>query len=134
MADWSLGTITRSGADGYFAEAKHIKHAIWSSYGTKDRDAAVALAERNIWRARGTNLDDVSAYTALDLVRHDYAVFEQALYLLQNSDAVSNGEQTGVKYPGLLEGTEPTNDIGRFGPEAQRWMGWNYGQIKIQRG
>ena len=128
-------TITRALADTYFGTTNHILSSVWTGYSTTLRDAAIAHAKRDCSQALG---EDIEAQTvnATDYFYPDRAVYEQALYILDNSSHTSNGESAAPKWQTVdRDGTDKEKDMHFLGKEAQRWLLINQGSlIKIARG
>ncbi len=86
-------------ADTYFGPRNHIKTELWSAYSDDQRAAAIASAARLITATIGS---DVSQETQDDQYRPQDAVFEQALYMLQNSFAIPNAEMTAPHFTAVV--------------------------------
>ena len=75
-------------ANIYFGAASHVRATDWANIPTAERTAALAQAKREIEARLNRDLydpDDTDRY------RDDYAVFEQALYLLEETVRTTNG-------------------------------------------
>lgn len=69
-------------ADDYFG--KHIAGAIWNRYTTQQKQAAIEHATRILETILENDIDDDTTIDG-DFPRDDCAVYEQALYTLQNA-------------------------------------------------
>jgi len=125
--------ITRTLADTYFST--RIDDERWKAFKTGMRDKAIVSAKDVLGRSLGSQMTGETSDSASSYYP-DRAVYHQALYMLQNSDAVVNGEQTGSKWVG-------TSDDGKPVPrqsivvcsEARRWMNWQAGStVRLARG
>lgn len=88
--------ITRAKADTYFES--HVRGPVWSGFGTTLRDAAIAHAKRLVSRFLRDNLDTDDT-TDADFPRHDCAVYEQALHLLENGPSMSSASEQSLPVP-----------------------------------
>lgn len=90
-------TINTPGADTYFGPRNHVKAEIWKGFTSDQKTAAIAHAIRRVSRELGKEVEaetvDASTY-----YHPDRAVYEQALFMLQNSFAIPNGEETGPRF------------------------------------
>ena len=87
-------TKTRTDADRYFAPNNHVKAFTWEGFDAGERDAGLAQAQREIVVFLGRDLCDPED---TDVYRDDYAVFEQALFLLENTPRTSAPGGTAKK-------------------------------------
>ena len=119
--------IDFKGAQEYFKAVNHHKAAVWSSFSSsKTREGAVTAARRLVARELGRPLNDNEPpYREGDRTRQEFAVYEQALWMLENgqiSDAAA-----GDPVP-VLTGRPDAADRSRanpntlLAPEAQRWL------------
>ena len=69
-------------ANTYFASTSHVRSYDWLNYSTDERTAAITQAQREIELYLARDLDDPAA---TDRYRDDYACFEQALFILDNT-------------------------------------------------
>ena len=129
-------TINKAGADTYFGEENHLDAALWLAFDDEQRTAAVAQADRLLSRALGSPMTSETVDTDA-AYQPNYAVYEQALYMLIHSNAVPNGEQSAPHWSaGGTDGEErkAMNPLALC-PEARQWMDWQYGAtIPIYRG
>ena len=119
--------INHDGAQNYFASANHHKAAVWSKFNVKTRQGAIASARRVMARGLGRSLDDDEPpYKEGDRIREEYAVYEQALWMMENGQVA---DATGNDPVPVLTGRADVADaISRtpytaFAPEALRWLG-----------
>lgn len=117
--------ITVDGADSYFSESSFC--AQWEAYSALQRIAAIAAAKRSLSRALGRALNENEPpYQPGDTRRDEYAVYEQALYILVR-DALPEG--TGAMVPALnpdeAETPRKTMSTGNcpWSHEALNWLG-----------
>ncbi len=129
-------TITKDLADQYFAVDSHVNYAIWDKFDDDLRTAAVAHAQRLVSRALGTAVENETA-DSNSQYHPDRAVYEQALYMLSNSNAIANGEYTAPHWTGD-DGTgqaRTMGDIYTICPEARAYLDVQSGStIPIARG
>ena len=77
-------------ADAYYASANHISSLDWLNYGDSERTAAIIQAEREIDAWFGISLEQSFDATSFPIdglpnYRPDYAVFEHAFFILDNT-------------------------------------------------
>lgn len=128
--------ITRTLADTYFAAASHINSALWFAFDSGLRDAAIAHALRILNRAFGSALTSETA-DSTNYYEPANAAYEQALFLLVNSDAIANGEQTAPKWLAIdltEQGFIRNKDMWILAPEAKRWLLRPHDKLTIERG
>lgn len=120
--------INLAGAQTYFGAANHHKAAVWSGFGQQHRTGAIAAARRTLSRALGRALDDdEDAYAEGDRTRDEYAVYEQALWMLENgqiADAAGNDPVPVLTGKSDSADNSSNRSTGGFAPEALRWLGW----------
>jgi predicted RNA-binding protein with PUA-like domain len=129
-------TITKSGADSYFDPRSHVKSAVWLGFSDNQRTAAVAHAIRLMNRALGSLVESETSDED-DQYYPDRATYEQALYMLVNSESIANGEQNGPKFIASAgEDSARKADMPLLAQEAKAWLGWGSGKgtITISRG
>ena len=117
--------ITPQNADAYFALGSHANGELWLKFAAPHRAGAVATARRMFEREFRRTLDDAGERDTVSY-REDYAVYEQALWLLLGTpfgDA-SGGDAVSV-LQGDAEGATEANGRRRprWSPEAVRWLG-----------
>lgn len=127
--------IDLNNANLYYS--KHHRSGVWSAFSVEMRTASIASARRILSRGLGRGLRDTEAvYVEGDQSRDEYAVYEQALYLLENGRIVNPGNNT--PYPtampesGVPEG-ESIGSIPLYSPDALRWLG-NFNAAVVIRG
>ena len=129
-------TINKAGADTYFSEDNHLDSALWLAFDDEQRTAGVAQADRLLSRALGSPMTSETVDTDA-AYQPDYAVYEQALYMLHHSNAVPNGEQSAPHWAASGTDGEEGKRMNPLAicPEARKWMDWQYGAtIPIFRG
>ena len=118
-------TIDLAGADAYFAPRNHLKAEDWKDYHQDLRAAAIAQALRRVSRELGSEVTE-EAVDAATYYHPDWAVYEEALYLLENSMAIANAEQTAPHYravdPFQTDTTRKQQGTGELSPEASRYL------------
>lgn len=117
--------ITPENADAYFAPGNHVEAEVWLKFAAAHRAGAIASARRAFERElRRAMREDETGTTHRD----DFAVFEQALWMLLGSpwaDA-SGGDALGSltgDAPGQAASTRADGRRERWSPEALRWLG-----------
>lgn len=113
-----------SGAVAYFKTENHPRGAVFSGAGEPRQKAAVAHAKRLLSRALRSDIDDETV-DATTQYRPDYAVYEQALFLIENG-VIANAEQSGLAF--IASSPDPaapakTASPDTIAPEALRWLG-----------
>lgn len=73
---------TITDANTYYGGSNHVRAYDWDRYTTEERTGALAQAKREIEMFVGR---DVRNPVASDRFRDDYAIFEQALFLLDQT-------------------------------------------------
>jgi len=118
--------INADGATIFFST--HLKGNIWTMTPESSQAAAIAQARMILSRALGRAMNDSEAtYAEGDQTRDEYAVYEQALYLIENG-TIANA-QGSAPQPILVGATDapdiPRNGISAlYAPEALRWLGY----------
>lgn len=124
-------------ADAYYAVANHIRHFDWDGYSEDEQKAALLQAERELDAHIGMTLEDSYSNTSFPIAewssyRPDYAVFEQALYLLNNTAR----QRTASSGAELIESDQYQEDERTIGvgiaPEAMVFLRIN--RVQIERG
>jgi len=118
--------IDYSGAVTYFAE--HVKGHIFQDAGETAGTQAIAHGRRQLARALGRAMSDTeAAYSEGDTTRDEYAVYEQALYLIENG-VIANGEGSAPLAVVSGGGEQPDGrrqaEAAVYAPEALRWLGY----------
>lgn len=129
--------IDYAGALNYFKADNHPRASIWIGFGESQQKASIAAARRLLSRALGRALSDTeSAYVEGDETREEYAVYEQALWMLENG-IIANGEQSA---PAFIAADPEKPDNARdsqkklFAPETLRWLGANRSSVILIQG
>jgi len=118
--------INYKNAQIYFASGSHHKAAVWSGFNQKTREGAIAAARRVLARGLGRALnDDEPEYKEGDRIREEYAVYEQALWMMENGQvANATGSDQVPVLTGKVDAADPStrNPYAAFAPEALRWF------------
>lgn len=118
--------ITYGGAIEYFNT--HPRGQVWGQTSQPAANAALAHARRMLARALGRPMsDDETPYAEGDTTRDEYAVYEQALWLIING-VIANGEGSAPQPILAADGddleTPAKRDDQIYAPEALRWLGY----------
>jgi hypothetical protein len=127
-------------ATAYFADDNHAEHLIWTGFADPDTDAqeaAIAQAKRDIALFTKKDPDENEPSDVTDpteFPRFDYAVYEQAIWILKNSFQVADGSQGTTKF---IAGRSQEDEARErqadwISPVALRWL--FRGRIMITRG
>jgi len=131
-------SINKANADIYFST--HYNSAVWNAFPHESRTNAISSARREFSRALGRAMnDDESAYVEGDMVREEYAVYEQALYFLRTG-RIADGN-SAAPYPVAMpeSGSDNANKRSdatphpRYSEDALRWLG-QYNGVSLSRG
>jgi len=125
-------TITRALADAYFGQ--RLESDKWEAYDTDQRDRAIQSAKDVMTRANGSTITDE---TSNDNSQYypDRATYHQALYMLDNHNAATDGIEPEARYMGRLQAQPKMKDPNYICNEARRWMDWQSGStVQIVRG
>ena len=126
-------TKTKSDADTYFGVNNDVRHYEWVSHSDGLRTAAFNQAIRTIESVLGGGLSDPVISTNAGY-RPDYAVYEEALWILQNTEITNANDGT----PAVIDLAEDAESktIERkevlLSPKARRFLQLNF--TKIVRG
>ena len=118
--------INLMGANEYFRV--HAKSEIWGEYSQAQREGAIENAKQDLSGELGRPMnEDEPPYKHGDRVREDRAVYEQALFILEQIGIV-RGKSSPV--PSLTAVTdEPETRVsrthGKWAPKALRWLGYS---------
>jgi len=116
-------------ANTYFGVGNHVKTYDWTSYETAERTASLAQAQRELEVFLNRDLSDPADS---DRYRDDYACFEQALFILEETIRQRESE-TGAQ---LIETVDSENRDKYYGvtisPMAQRYLAKR--RVKFVRG
>ena len=125
-------TKTVTDVDEYFLPNNHIKAYSWRKYSADEKEAAFTQAVRDLQVSQGREMEDPDADT--DVYRDDYAVFEQSLYILENTPRQKAGGVPNVV--DLTKSEDESEVLKRKGvlisPEALPFFAIN--RIKMVRG
>lgn len=122
-------------AEAYFAPTNHIRAASWEAYSPELKAAAIAQAKRVLNRiAQLSDIEDELDDTD-DYVNPEYAIYEQALWMLQNEPMANADESFSV-----VGAADPETDSNArkkqtavMAPEALRWL-VRGGNLTLSRG
>jgi len=118
-------------ANAYFKS--HPMGATWGEYSVEQRTTAIEYSKRELSRALGRALkEDEPQYRYGDRTRDEYAVYEQALYvLLRDCQPNSTGVVMPSSEPDEAQPTAHTMANGKdhFAAEALRWLG---GSVRVE--
>jgi hypothetical protein len=129
--------IDITGANVYFGECVHVNSSSWTTITETRRIAAIAQARRDIEQFIGdTSLDETTTDNE-DFPRHDAAVYEQALFLLQKQDrlAVIDGlikNYATTDRRGFMSDIAPNK--GTISPEVIKYLVTSPRAIRLVRG
>lgn len=122
-------TKTITDANTYFAETNHIRSKDWANYETAERTGALAQAKRELelFMAR-----DVYNPGTTDRFRDDYAIFEQALFILDETVRTTNSQNSAQ----IIETVDSEQRDWTYGigicPMAQKYLCRQ--RLRISRG
>lgn len=122
-------TQTITEANTYYADTNHTRSYDWTQYTTAERTGGLAQAKRELEVMLRRVLVDPAA---TDYYRDDYAHFEQALFILDNTVRTRESETSAE----LVETVDTENRDKFFGvtiaPMAMRYMA--IPRVRIVRG
>jgi len=87
-------TKTVTDANTYYAETNHIRSNDWANYGSNERIGALAQAQREIELFIARDAEDPAS---TDRYRDDYAIFEQALWILDETIRTTSSQNSAQK-------------------------------------
>jgi len=132
--------IDITGANNYFGASAHIRSESWTRLPLTRRIAAVAHAIRLI----ASRLDDdieTEATVAGDFPRHDAAVYEQALYMLETlatnesvKTFVLNSKQQGGSIAANIRTLPSSSSLETICLQALRFLVVNPRSVRLSRG
>jgi len=122
-------TKTITDANAYFAASSHVRALDWANYTTDERTGALTQAKREI---ELFIMRDVEDPAASDRFRDDYAIFEQAMFILDQTVRTINSQNSAQ----MIE-TADTNERDRYygvtlSPIAQKYLARQ--RLRISRG
>lgn len=126
-----LFTKTAGDADQYFSPDNHVSAYDWTIFKPNERQAGFnqAVRELEVFLDR----DMVDPTSATQRYRDDYAVFEQALFILKETGRTASPGGTAIKtLKTAAEKTKAERQGVTVSPMAQRFLELN--RIKLVRG
>ena len=120
---------TITDANTYFAPTNHVRALDWSNYSTDERTGALAQAKRELELFIGRDAEDPAT---TDRFRDDYAIFEQALFILDQTVRTVSSENSAQ----MVETVDTEQRSLNYGitlcPIAQKYLARQ--RIRISRG
>ena len=123
-------------AELYFALGNHIQAVDWSEYDSNEKSAGLLQAEREVNLYLGTDLEynySATSWPESDNTnfRPDYAIFEQAFFILGNTARTKGADANGAE---MIESAdyqrqEMNQGVG-MSPQATRFLQMNRTQIE----
>ena len=120
-------TKTIDDCDSYYRPDNHIKANKWKSFDAELRKAAFTQAQRDVIVYLNRTLDNPQTN---DIYRDDYAIYEQALYMLEHGNIQKDAGSDGVVKIGRNEQFKA--DDNWLSPQALRYMAVS--KVKVARG
>lgn len=123
-----------TGSETYFDKNNHLRAWVWGKFSEPQKTGALAHAKRILNRACA--LDDIE--TEIDVtmeINPEYAIYEQALYMLMNAP-MSNKDGTfavAMAADPKAEGKARKAETGLIAPEALAWLTSGSG-VELSRG
>ena len=113
-------------ADAYYAEGNHIRALDWAECSANGQKAGLAQAEREINLYIGMDLEEQFDTTDLPATwnknfRPDYAVFEQALFILDNTARTRDASGVEMIESEKYQQEERNQGVG-MSPQATRFL------------
>lgn len=122
-------TKTITDANTFFAATNHVRALDWSNYSTDERTGALAQAKRELELFIGRDAEDPAS---TDRFRDDYAIFEQALYILDET-VRTIGSQNSAQMIETVDSEQRERFYGiTLCPIAQKYLARQ--RIRISRG
>ena len=116
------------GANEYFG--LHVKAEQWKEFSSPgQKEGAIAKARRDLSRELGRAMDDAAEYREGDRKCDAFAVYEQALFILEQGGVV-HGKSSPIQSLAVASEepeVRPSGVVGKWGPEALRWLGYDGG-------
>lgn len=127
--------IDITGANAYFAVTNHPRASVWAEFSANQKAGSLAHAKRIVARYLRGSLDTQTT-TDEHFPRHDLAVYEQALWSLENSPLIRDGREEAAE--ALADDPEAEGGVREaqsltLAPEARRWIAQG-GGITLERG
>ena len=122
-------TKTITDANTYYAATNHVRALDWANYSTEERTGALAQAKREIELFINRDVTDPSG---IDRFRDDYAIFEQALFILDETIRTVNSQNSAQ----MIETVDSEQREQYYGvtlsPMAQKYLARQ--RLKVSRG
>ena len=124
-------TKTLADCDAYFVPNNHLKAYSYRQYDADVKEAAFNQAVRELKVSQGRELQDPT--TDDQVYRDDFGVFEQTIYLLDNTARQLEDGRTSVIDLTSQDEKQETNRVGvLISPEALRFFAVN--RLVMRRG
>jgi len=116
-------SVTVDTADAYFARDSHPRAMVWEGFTYEQKAGALVHARRILSRTL-LRLPAETATVDGDAPREDLALYEQALFVLENSPYVATGAEPSPSFVSTegSTGEARQRDPGQVSDEAQRWL------------
>jgi len=122
-------TKTITDANAYYATTSHVRSFDWANYSTDERTGALAQAKREIELFINRDVTDPAT---TDRFRDDYAIFEQALFILDETVRTTTSENSAQ----MIETVDTEQRERNYGvtlcPMAQKYLARQ--RLKVSRG
>lgn len=123
-----------TGSETYFAPANHLRASIWAKFEENQKAGAIAHAKRILNRACA--MDDIE--TEIDVtmeINPEYAIYEQALYMLMNvpMNNADGSFAVAMAADPKAESKARKAETGLIAPEALAWLTSGSG-VELSRG
>ena len=110
---------TITDANVYYGTDSHIRAYDWANYSTEERTAALAHAQRQIELYLQRDAENPAS---TDRYRDDYAIFEQAIFLLDETPRTRQSTNSAQIIPTVRsEERDETYGV-TISPEAMRYL------------
>ncbi|MHA1572674.1 MAG: hypothetical protein ACTSX8_01650 [Alphaproteobacteria bacterium] len=127
-----MGALTIGGANDYFTPENHPAGQWWQDLDQDEREAGLAQAQRVLERSLTRTLVAPTS-TSNYGVRDDYALYEQAAWVIHTNHLRGNAEYTSIGFDLFGADGRPASESNSvISAEAQRWLAWN--RLKAVRG
>ncbi len=114
--------ISVQNANAYFAA--HVFGKAWGEYTGEQKDKAILQARRDLSRALARPIrDDEPPYREGDPTRDEYAVYEQAVYLLLRDVLPEGSGDATAPLDESKASPTPRSVCGRWSADALSWLG-----------
>lgn len=123
-------------AEIYFGVNSHILANDWAKISDDDKKAGLVQAEREVNLYLGISLEESYSATSFPIVgrtnfRPDYAIFEQAYFILDNTARTEGGSDGAKMIESELYQTEERDTGVGLSPQAVRFLQLNHIQIEL---